>query len=288
MQILRHIYILCIITILGGCGAGQQDTRDAIAVSFEPQAWMVKQIAGDDIDIVTLLPAGSDPEVYQPSISTMKILGNAKAYLTLGTSGFEQSITDNISKNFPDLKIIDSGKGVEKIYGLHGNPESNDMATTTEFDPHLLTSIRNCKIIVRNITETMVELYPEKAKEYLEAGTALFEKLAALDDSITGMRLKGKSFTIRHPSLSYYARDYGIEQIALSEVGKETSPLQLKQQIDASAMSRPAVMIVEKEHATSSDYATSRQLGTDTIQVSLNTAGWLNDLIRISNEINRD
>ena len=121
MRLLSIFSILLV--ILSGCSGGRKDDRPAIAVSFEPQAWMLEQIAGDDFDIVTLLPAGSDPETYQPSISTMKGLGKAEAFFTLGTDGFEKSLTDNIASNFPGLKVVDCSEGVAKIFGTHGHHE---------------------------------------------------------------------------------------------------------------------------------------------------------------------
>ncbi len=272
-----------------GCAADHKEDRDTIAVSFEPQAWMVRQIAGDDIDVITLLPAGSDPEVYQPTISTMKSLGDATAYFTLGTAGFEEALTENISRNFPDLKIIDSAAGVDKLYGSHESSGINDSHNHgKDFDPHLLSSIRNSIVIADKITESLATLYPEKSVRYRDAGKILKHKLTILDDSISNMNLSGNTVVIRHPSLSYYARDYGIDQIALNDAGKETSPIQLKKRLDSTAASQPMLMVVEKEHATTSDYETARQLGIDTIHVALNTSSWLNDLMRISNEINRD
>lgn len=287
IRLFRHIIILGLALISGSCGGKHETHRDAIAVSFEPQAWMARQIAGDDLDIITLLPAGSDPEVYQPSISTMKGLADANVYLSLGTPGFEESIANNISRNFPDLKIIDCAEGIDKIYDSHAT-EGDIRNNEESFDPHLLASIRNSILIADNIAKTLSEIYPEKSTKYREAGKALKERLTALDDSIKRMNISGKPFVIRHPSLSYYARDYGANQIALSDVGKETSPIQLKRRIDASSESAPAVMVVEKEHASPSDFDTARQLGVDTIRVSLNTSSWINDIMRISHEIDRD
>lgn len=289
LKFIKHICILGLTLTLSGCAADRDESRDAIAVSFEPQAWMVRQIAGDDLDVITLLPAGSDPEVYQPTISTMKSLGNASAYFTLGTPGFEEALTQNISRNFPNLKIIDSAAGIDKLCGSHNSSGINDdHAHSKDFDPHLLSSISNSIIIAGNITESLASLYPENASRYREAGKTLKLKLTALDDSIKNMNLRGNSVVIRHPSLSYYARDYGVDQIALNDVGKEISPIQLKKRIDSTAASQPVLMVVEKEHASASDYEIASQLEVDTIQVALNTSSWLNDLMRISNEINRD
>ena len=282
--------LIMLVMILGGCG-GKTSDRAAIAVSFEPQAWMLRQITGDDFDIITLLPAGSDPETYQPSISTMKGLGKAETYFTLGTDGFEKSITSKLSSNFPDLKVMDCTEGVEKIYGTHGHDHHNDGAHDhdgEEFDPHMLASIKNSIRIADNLTRYMTAINPDKTDAYRAAGENLKKRLQAMDDSITGMNLNGRSFAMRHPSLTYFARDYGLSQIAMQASGKETSPLQLRRQLEEMKDSDTKVFIMEKEHASPSDKETAGQLGLNIIEVALNSADWLNDLMKTANEINRN
>ncbi|MDE6552729.1 MAG: zinc ABC transporter substrate-binding protein [Muribaculaceae bacterium] len=278
-----------LLIILSGCGGGHTSDRPAIAVSFEPQAWMLKQIAGDDFDIVTLLPAGSDPETYQPSISTMKDVGKAEAFFTLGTDGFEKSLTQSIASNFPDLKVVDCTAGVEKITGTHGHHDGDGQDhESEEFDPHMLASIRNSIEIADNMTRYMMTIHPEKSDEYQRAGEELKALMKAMDDSICKMNIKGKSFAMRHPSLSYFARDYGLNQIALQSDGKEASPLQISRQMDQMKESGARVFITEKEHASVGDEETAGQLGLNTIEVSLNSKDWLDDLMKTANEINRN
>lgn len=282
-----------LLIILSGCGGGQKEDRPAIAVSFEPQAWMIGQIAGDDFDIVTLLPAGSDPETYQPSISTMKGLGKAEAFFSLGTDGFEKSLTSSISSNFPELKVIDCTEGVEKIYGTHGHnhdhkDEDGHNHDGEEFDPHMLASIKNSIQIADNITRYLTVMYPEKADEYRRSGQQLKLRLQAMDDTLANLNIKRKSFAMKHPSLSYFARDYGLNQIALQASGKEASPLQLRRQMEQMKDAGTKVFVIEKEHTSSGDKETAKQLGLKTIGVSLNSASWLEDLMKTANEINRD
>ncbi len=287
---MRLLSILSLVLlILSGCGSGHTDGRTAIAVSFEPQAWMVREIAGDDFDIITLLPPGSDPETYQPSISTMKGLGKAEAFFTLGTDGFEKSITSNFSSNFPNLQIVDCTQGIEKIIGGHGHHDHDGHNHDgEEFDPHLLSSIPNSIIIAENLTQTLIQLHPEKEEQYRTAGNTLKERLVAKNDSIVRMGLNGKTIALRHPSLSYYARDYGLTQIPLQSDGKEASPLQLRKRMEEIKDSGTKVFIIEKEHANPSDKETAQQLGLKTIEVTLNSSSWLDDLMKIANEINRD
>ncbi len=287
---MRLLSILSLVlAILSGCRSGHTDDRAAIAVSFEPQAWMLRQIAGDDFDIITLLPPGSDPETYQPSISTMKGLGQAEAFFTLGTDGFEKSITSNFSSNFPDLKIVDCTQGVDKIVGGHGHHEHDGHNHDgEEFDPHILSSIPNSLVIAENLTNSLISLHPEKEEQYRKAGNALKQRMQTMNDSIEKMGIKGKTLALRHPSLSYFARDYGLTQIPLQSDGKEASPLQLRKRMEEMKEAGTKIFIIEKEHANPSDKETAQQLGLKTVEVSLNSSSWIDDLIKIANEINRD
>ncbi len=284
---MRILSILSILLIMCGCRSGQSKDRTAIAVSFEPQEWLLQQIAGDEFEIVTLLPSGSDPESYQPSISTMQGVGGSDAFFSLGTIGFEKSLTDNIAANFPNLKIIDCTTGIEKIKDTHAHSDSHIQGDES-FDPHMLSSIRNCIKIAENMTNSLISLYPDKAEKLRSSAENLLSKLRELDDSVANMNLKDKAFIIRHPSLSYFARDYGMHQISLQENGKETSPLQLKRKLESVTKSKPSVFVLEKEHSSPSDIDIAGQLGIDMINISLNSSEWLDDLMKLSNEINRN
>ncbi len=285
MRIITHILILLTLCC---CGRPDQSERPVIAVSFPTQASLLEDIAGEDFDIVTLLPAGSDPETFQPSISTMKELGKADVFFTLGTQGFEESLTENLRTNFPNLKIIDCTRGVEKISDTHVVAAGSHSRTLEGFDPHIMASARNSATVAENIAGLLSELYPDKATTFRSNSDEVVTRINAIDDSISAMGLEGKTFVIRHPSLSYFARDYGLTQIALSDVSKETSPKQLQQRLETAASGKPEIFIIEKEHTSAADSETARMLGLPVIEVSLNSSDWLIDLKRIADEIDRD
>jgi zinc transport system substrate-binding protein len=66
--------------------------------------------------------------------------------------------------------------------------------------------------------------YPDSVK-YTEATGRLLERIDALD-TYCAARIKAEgveAMMIYHPAYTYYARDYGIEQIAIEHDGKEPS-----------------------------------------------------------------
>lgn len=271
--------------LLFGCTPKETGGKTRVAVSFEPQAWLLEQIAGDDIDIVTLIPSGSDPENYQPTVGVMKNLAGASAYFSLGTPGFEESMGKNIRENFPGLKVTDTSAGLEKIYGTHADTPRNDRGS----DPHVMTSLRNCIQIAESMKRTLVEMNPEKAERYEEGYEKLKDRLTRLDREWSAKKLKGKTIVVRHPMLSYFAKDYGIRQLALEQDGKEPTPLQLSRQIGSIREASPTLAVTDPSGSGRSLIeGLASDLGIKVVEANLDTRDWIEQLNRLADEIDRN
>ena len=78
--------------------------------------------------------------------------------------------------------------------------------------------------MVTHAHDAIIAHYPDSVK-YTEATERLLERIAALDNYCAA-RIDAagvKAMMIYHPAYTYYARDYGIEQIAIEHDGKEPS-----------------------------------------------------------------
>ncbi len=279
-----YVIICVILTLFSSCSRGKESDKSCVAVSTEPLAWLLTQIAGDDIEIVTLIPRGNNPETYSSTAGTMKNLAKSSAFFTLGTPGFEKNLGNTLASNFPNLLISDVSTNIEKIYGTH--------AETTEsedgFDPHMLNSLKNCSIIAMAMTETLSDMFPENSEEYANACNQLTAKLSELDRELSKKNLKGKSIVVKHPILSYFARDYKISQISLEKEGKEPSPMQMSVQIDKIREVSPSIVVTEPIGNNSIERQLSEQLNIPIIEVNLSTKDWIKELKRIADEIDRN
>ena len=86
--------------------------------------------------------------------------------------------------------------------------------------------------LAENAYEAIREAYPDSVK-YETNYRLLQQELKALDER-TAARIAASDveyFIIYHPALTYYARDYGIRQVAIEADGKEPSAKQLTQVI---------------------------------------------------------
>lgn len=257
-----------------------------VAVTFEPQATVAAALTGDPGSVVTLLKAGSNPETYDPTMSDMTALQGADIYFTLNTPGFERGALRRVSDNYPGLRIVDASEGLEIITGTHGHAHSHGDGHDhgDGGDPHLWTSVRNMRQMIPVMAEALVNSDPALADSVGRRAMLLTDRLQALDDSIAALLrpVRGATFVVMHPSLSYFARDYGLRQMPMETEGKEASPRQLQARLDSAAARRPLLMVVEAGHNPEQGAAMARQLGLDTLQISLNSPAWESELLRLA------
>ncbi len=216
-----------------GCSDGAEDVR-VVTVSVAPLEYFVTNIGGDSVSVRTLMGAGADPETFQPGMGVMRELNRSGNLLVTGVIPFEKEMVADIEQNAARMKVGVAGNGIEYMYGTHshdgGHDHDGDVCEGDgDPDPHIWGSIRNAKKLAGNTLEFLKDAFPNLS-DYFDVRYAAFHVRLDSIDREFGRRLNGvDAFVIWHPSLSYFARDYGLEQIALNLENKETSPLRLKE-----------------------------------------------------------
>ena len=88
-----------------------------------------------------------------------------------------------------------------------------------------------------------------------------------------------------HPSLSYFAADYGLNQVAMGLENKEVSPMQMKDNIDRARQLGARVMIVQPDFDQNRSTELARQIGATTLSVNLMSDSWIDDMLRTARAI---
>ena len=226
---MRKIYITLLIAILcGGCTSRRPADGEPLYVSILPLRSLVQGIVGDDFDIEVLVPPGASPETFEPTPRQFVGLNKARMVFNVGLIDFETML---LAKVEDQAKVVDLSRGIELITGTcsHG---SHGHTHTPGIDPHVWTAPRALQKMAENAYEAIREAYPDSVK-YETNYRLLQQELKALDER-TAARIAASDveyFIIYHPALTYYARDYGLRQIAIEADGKEPSAKQLTQLI---------------------------------------------------------
>ena len=287
------LYLLFLVTVtllLQGCGSKDSD-KLKITVSLEPQRYFLEKIVGDKIEVSCLLAKGGNPESYEPSMNDMMTLEKSAAYLKMGNVGFEQVLADKLKQNNKTLNVYDVSKGIEPIYGTHDCCEHHhhegEHHHEGDIDPHTWTSIKNAKVITKNMYDVVIKVDAKNADYYKTNYDKLMASLDSLDNYASEKLAshKGVAFLVWHPSLSYFARDYGLEQITIGQIGKELSAKQLQEQIDNARNHKARVFFFQKEFDSQQASVVNNQIDATMITINPLSYDWETEIRRIVDAI---
>lgn len=280
--LLLIISIVVLQTIFTGCRSEITTSKKVtIIVSIVPQESFVNYIAGNLVDVVVLIPPGANPSNYQPTPMQMVKLSEAELYFTIDVPTEEANILPNIVNQNKDIKIIDLAATVDDFYPPryfqeHDNPSSRD--------PHIWMSPKRVRIIMETITYELKQLMPEN-KEALQANLNKF--LIELDDIDTQMsetlsQLDQKSFIIMHPSMGYFADDYGLDMIAIEENGNETTAKRLQTVIDYANENEIKVVFYQAEFDSQQAQTLAKEINGNTQELEPLAGDYFDNLRKIN------
>jgi zinc transport system substrate-binding protein len=103
--------------------------------------------------------------------------------------------------------------------------------------------------MAKKITSVLSDINPEKSSEYKANYMEFVKEIDQLDIKIRNelKEYKGSEFITFHPSLSYYAREYGLVQHSLESGGKEPTPQHLRKVVDLANENNIHVIYIQSE-----------------------------------------
>lgn len=285
---MKHIPLLLIIVLLASCNMGKSgksldNEKPVIAVTIEPQRYFTEAIAGDKFDVISIVPKGSSPETYDPTPQQLVSLGDSKAYLRIGYIGFEQVWMDRLIDNTPHIQIFDTSKDIDLILGEAHDHGDHQHAGGVE--PHIWNSTNNALIIARNTYKALCQLDKENEAYYLNRYDSLCQRIMHTDSIIRKTLQQpgtAQSFMIYHPALSYFARDYGLQQISIEEGGKEPSPAHLKDLVDLCRQEDVRIIFIQPEFDRRNAEIIARETGTDIVPINPLSYDWEAEMLAVA------
>lgn len=281
---MKTLYLTLFLTaIIGaGCTSGPRQTdREHLYVSILPLRSIIGQIVEDDFEIDVLVPAGASPESFEPTPRQYVALNRAKLVFNVGLIDFEQ----NLLRNFPDpQKLVNLSRGIRLLEGScshdhthehahrHGSAGKNDGHPSQNaahgIDPHIWTSPRALRQMAANAYEALHASFPDSVRY-----TGNYEKLLARLDSLDTACAKAlheagiRTIVIYHPALTYYAADYGLEQLAVEHDGKEPSARHLAQLIEEARTRKVQRIFYQAQYPASSVKVIAEDIGARSVRI---------------------
>jgi zinc transport system substrate-binding protein len=290
----KALVILGVILLATSCSTvSESSDKPIISVSILPQQYFLEQLAGDLVEVNVLVPPGASPATYEPTVLQLGKLDQSELYMRIGYIGFEISWMSKLTGVNPHMKVVDLSTGIDLILEEAGTEEhhhehSHDGHSHYGTDPHIWMSAINARIIARNIHQELLLLFPEEGDQLQERLMQFHNDLDSLHRVISGRLddMENRKFMIYHPALTYYARDYGLEQLSLEREGKSPSASHMKEMTDLGVQNQISKILIQSQFDSDNAVVLAREIGADIIQFDPLSLKWSEQMYYIAEQLN--
>lgn len=245
--------------------------RIKAVASIFPVYDIMRQIGGDRIDTVLLLPPGASPHTFDPSPRTIQEIQDANLFVFVGAGAdsWAESLVDeeNVS---PNSRFI--ATHLSQVVNIRRFSENTSEVITEEeddhaegdIDPHFWLSPENAVFIANEIATRLSQLDNENADYYRERTIDFIAQLEIRDEvwKMEMNRLEDKKLIVFHDAWYYFADHYGLEIVASIEPfpGKSPSPKYLQSVIDEIRENNIDVLFIEPQLSADTAEAMAQNL----------------------------
>lgn len=199
-------------------GAAEAADKPVAVATFSILADLTQRIAGDHVQVLTLVGPNGDAHVFEPGPKESAELADSPLLIANGL-GFEpwlQRLED--ASSFKGRMVI----ATDGVTPLKGNEELGPT------DPHAFQDLANARIYAANIEKGLSEADPAHAAEYKANAGKLIADMAALDKELkaefAAIPQERRRILTSHDAFQYFGKAYGIEFVAVQGVSTEAEP----------------------------------------------------------------
>ncbi len=286
--------ILCVIvSVISGCVPDNripEGEKMIIGTTIVPLKTLIEAVTGDLAEIEILVPPGASPESYEPSPAKISRLSRASVFFSIDLPP-EAKLDREV---FADTVFVDLADIVsEKLPDRYFDEESHEDDTEEEGhrhtgrDPHIWLSPARAVIMVEAVAGEMKFLDPLNSETYDSNAAKYILKLEKLDNEISEKMngLTMKKIIVFHPSLGYFADDYGLEMLALEDEGKEATAGHLTDMVDIARRDGISVIFTQAENAGMQPKVFADEIGGRVEVLEPLSGDYINNLYEIASKI---
>lgn len=281
------ILLFTLTTLLLSCNSKKSNNQDSgkqiVTVSILPQKTFVEKIGGADFEVNVLIPPGSSPATYTLLPSQLKKIARSEIWLRIGYIGFEHSWKDKIEQSNKNMKVVNLSEGLDLIAG--SEVQHGDHVHIDGVDPHTWLSPQMVKQMAQRIMEELSELQPENSDNYNSNYIQFAKEIDELDNEIrTKLQpYEGNEIITFHPSLSYFAREYGLVQHSLELDGKEPTPKHMSEVVKLAKEKNIDVIFIQSEFDRDHARVFAEEVGGEIVEVTPLDPNWAENLMELTN-----
>ncbi len=203
------------VVALSGCAAAGEG-RPTVVVTTNILGDIVETIAGDELDVVTLMPRGADPHSFELSARDAATMRGADLVVSNGL-GLEEGVQHHVDSSADDgVAQFVAGDHVDTLGYLDSDA----------VDPHFWTDPTQTARVVDALAPMLAELSGDGAQRVTDVGDAYVAELAAVDAEMAAglesIPAEHRALVTNHHVFGYLARRYDVRILGAAVPGGTT------------------------------------------------------------------
>lgn len=187
-----------------------------VAATTPILADLVRQVGGNRVAAVAVVPPGADPHTFEPTPSVAQALSQTRLLFAngLGLGPYLPKLQALLPQN---ARVVLLGEGQPDL--ICGEDHAEEDHGHGPCDPHLWLDPAYAVRYAERILEALAALDPG-GRDLYRANLERFKKeVEALDRAYRACGLKGTKVVVQHDAFRYFARRYGLEVVGVLSQG---------------------------------------------------------------------
>lgn len=234
--------ILAAMALNGTAVSCRAADKMVVVATFSVIGDMIANVAGDRVEVVTIVGPDGDTELYQPTLADSKTVTQARmVFLNDLNDDFEPWLEPLLRQaEFRGTKVVVS-RGAKTITAAEEHAISGKDLPPA-IDQHAWLDPKNGVVYVKNIAEALARADPANAADYRGRAAAYVKQIQAVDawakTEIAAVPIAKRRVLSSHDSLEYLAKALSITLISINGWTNKSEPsaaelARLTQQIQA-------------------------------------------------------
>lgn len=181
----------------------------------------IRNLVGENADVVSLMPAGVDPHLYKASVRDLDLLQNADLVIYHGLF-LEGKMTEIFEKLAFSQNLINVSENIPNDLLLRSGPEAHSV------DPHIWFDVSLWSRALAHASAEIIKWQPDWKKTVSKNSESYLSQLALLhQDNLTKvaeLRKANQALITAHDAFSYFGNAYDLEVLGLQGLSTLSEP----------------------------------------------------------------
>jgi zinc/manganese transport system substrate-binding protein len=259
---MRQLAVLTLFMLATAAGLGnanpgtnlQPPAKPKVVATFSVLRDLVQNVAGDRVELVTLVGPDSDTRAYVPRLLDAAAVADAGTIFEIGV-GLEHWLDRVYKSSSSKAERVVVTRGLRLLFSDEENdPKDAKKGPFEDRDPHVWHDVKNAIHMVELIRDQLIKVDPANASFYRSRAFDYSLKLRDLDvwvlQQTADVPRERRKLVTNHDTFGYFAKRYGFEIIgdalgSTTTEGAEPSPRELAGLIAKIKAARVPVIFAE-------------------------------------------